>query len=357
MVRIVVGNFRKDGSVSNHWYHGFINTKGKQVIEPKYWDLGQFCEGLACARLDSTTEFGYLKPDGNWGIPPAFRGASDFSDGLAAVLCSVRLFTNDGRSYLDRHWGFINKTGKTVIKPQFYKVYPFNGGLACVVKKENGQEKYGVIDKKGNFIIPPKYQFVGSRFINGITSAKIDNKWGLLDKTGKWSRIDDCTGLGGFSKCGLAPARETSGMQGYIDTDGNWVIKPTYLLACTFDNGWGRVRVSSRKWIYINPQGKQISKFKSNVPLITGPFYSGRAPVETWTGSTDIVTGKKTKGGAGVIDTKGNWIVLPEYDYVIVSPNGYSHAQLINYDSKVFDRNGKVIWTFSYRNPSRKDDN
>ena len=50
-------------------------------------------------------------------------------------------------------WGVINKKGKFIINPQYYAISDFVSGLA-IVRKEN---KVGVIDKKGNIIIDIKY--------------------------------------------------------------------------------------------------------------------------------------------------------------------------------------------------------
>jgi hypothetical protein len=45
-------------------------------------------------------------------------------------------------------WGYINRKGDFVIKPQFQKAEPFYHGLAQVFL--NGQEGY--IDKSGQFV-------------------------------------------------------------------------------------------------------------------------------------------------------------------------------------------------------------
>ncbi|EAI9641912.1 WG repeat-containing protein, partial [Campylobacter coli] len=50
-------------------------------------------------------------------------------------------------------WGFIDRSGKFVIKPKFDSVGKFSEGLAGV--KLNG--KYGFIDKSGKFVIEPKF--------------------------------------------------------------------------------------------------------------------------------------------------------------------------------------------------------
>ncbi|MCJ7832811.1 MAG: WG repeat-containing protein [Deltaproteobacteria bacterium] len=67
--------------------------------------------------------------------------ANHFSDGLASIK-------------IGKKWGFIDKTGKVVIQPQFddakYKYYYFSEGLAKTYKP-NG-DLGGYIDKQGNFV-------------------------------------------------------------------------------------------------------------------------------------------------------------------------------------------------------------
>ena len=50
-----------------------------------------------------------------------------------------------------RKYGYIDKSGKVVIEPQFDYVRDFSEGLA-VVEKDG---KWGVIDKNGKVVIEP----------------------------------------------------------------------------------------------------------------------------------------------------------------------------------------------------------
>ncbi|MEJ1933162.1 WG repeat-containing protein, partial [Nostoc sp. NIES-2111] len=59
-----------------------------------------------------------------------------FSEGLASVK------TESGK------WGFINRQGNIVIKPQFDEVSNFSFGLARV----RIGKKYGYIDKYGKYV-------------------------------------------------------------------------------------------------------------------------------------------------------------------------------------------------------------
>ena len=64
---------------------------------------------------------GYINKAGKIIIKPQFRGASEFSEGLA----NVGTFENYKA-------GFIDKTGKIVIEPQFDVAEDFSEGLAAV---------------------------------------------------------------------------------------------------------------------------------------------------------------------------------------------------------------------------------
>src|SRR4029450_12130870 len=78
-------------------------------------------------------------------------------------------------------FGFIDTTGKMVIKPQFSDVEPFNEGLAAVAVK---QDAWGFIDKTGKFVIKPLFVYIHS-FREGLASIRVGDQWGVIDKSGK----------------------------------------------------------------------------------------------------------------------------------------------------------------------------
>ncbi len=95
---------------------------------------------------------------------PQFDSARDFHEGLCAVS------VDNGASF-----GYIDKTGKFVIKPQFNEAEPFFEDLAAV----EVDKKYGYIDKKGNFFVKPQYRSA-YRFIKGVGKVIV---W---DESGFW---------------------------------------------------------------------------------------------------------------------------------------------------------------------------
>jgi hypothetical protein len=79
--------------------------------------------------------------------------------------------------------GFIDKTGKVVISPQYDWVpgeIGFHEGLACV----SIDKAWGFIDKQGNFVINPQYEYA-LPYHNGIAVVVVKyNKDCLIDKQG-----------------------------------------------------------------------------------------------------------------------------------------------------------------------------
>lgn len=154
---------------------GYINTNIETVIPISYTDAKIFSDQLAAVKISD--KWGYISTDGSIAINPKFIAADIFKEGLAAV----RLNTNS--------WGYINKAGEIVIPEQFEEAKPFFDD--CAVVRQNNL--YGVIDKKGNWIVEPTQEQIDN-FQNGLAkiyeSAILENqnseRWfGYINKMGK----------------------------------------------------------------------------------------------------------------------------------------------------------------------------
>lgn len=171
-----------------------------------------------------------------------------------------------------KKWGFIDKTGKMVIEPQFDDVlrdqyggcFPythrlfknFSDGL-CAVRVGN---KWGYIDKTGKMVIAAKYDNAGT-FSEGLGCVRLGSKCGYVDKTGRlalplqfdayeqsnnarsdnpdWDFTSTLVEKFGFSE-GLAVSRK-DGKEGYIDHSGKFVIEPKFSSAAPFEDGVAKV--------------------------------------------------------------------------------------------------------------------
>jgi hypothetical protein len=149
---------------------GFIDKTGKVIIPPQFTDVHEFSDGLALVR--GRDFFGYIDQTGRHVIDlnPAFSGAHEmFSEGLAA-------FSNQYGK-----WGYMDKTGKVAIEPQFEMAYSFSEGMARV--KQYG--KYTFIDKMGKIIAEPVFDGAED-FSGGLARVQIGTRWGYIDHQGRY---------------------------------------------------------------------------------------------------------------------------------------------------------------------------
>ncbi|MBR0156844.1 MAG: WG repeat-containing protein [Clostridia bacterium] len=122
----------------------FIDKSGKVVIGDSFDLVRSFADnGLAAFKKNG--KWGYIDSRGNIAIPAQFGYAYKFAKNGLAAVCDTTT----------HKFGFIDKTGKYVISPEFDLVYSsfFDDGYVIV----KVGDKLGVIDSKGNYIIEPKY--------------------------------------------------------------------------------------------------------------------------------------------------------------------------------------------------------
>jgi hypothetical protein len=160
-------------------------------------------------------------------------------------------------------YGYIDKTGKVVIKPQFENTMGFNEGLAAT--KLNG--KYGYIDTEGNWAIKPQFDFT-YMFSDGLAMVQIDKKSAWIDKTGKIviePQEFEKTAIG-FKEGRLAVKK--GGKWGYLDKTGKMVIEAKFEDAKEFSGGVAQVVTEGHQHHWIDANGKilwsQEKKAKTN---------------------------------------------------------------------------------------------
>ncbi len=181
---------------------GFIDRNGQVVndlsrFNQNWYDhstFSRFSEGLCTASMPFCDEMPgfmrdrsvYLRPDGsflaNYGT---FYHASDFSEGLAAVDVKKRSFfpreLPDMRHGFDGDWSFIDLNGDRKFG-SYGLVQNFSQGLAAVRPKDSLYWQF--VDRCGVTKIEGPYSEVSS-FAQNRAAVCVDDKWGLIDKSGK----------------------------------------------------------------------------------------------------------------------------------------------------------------------------
>ena len=193
---------------------GFLDKAGKLVIPGHFTYAYPFSEGLAAVTESESGDsgWGYIDQTGAWAIPPKFDWATSFQFGLAAVNrkkdCGyvdqtgayvIRMPSPDkgedcasawgdfsdglSRWLLGTKYGFIDRSGKTVIQPQFDLTYGFSEGLAAV----QVGKKWGYIDTAGKMVIEPRDLDFVKPFQNGLARVGTrGNGWGYINREGRY---------------------------------------------------------------------------------------------------------------------------------------------------------------------------
>lgn len=297
---------------------------------------------------------GFIDRSGKVVIKPQWSGANDFSEGLAVVAV-------DSPRYKE---GYIDATGKLVIEAKFDEAGDFEDGLALVGVGEfglhdSGDHKFGFIDKNGNWVIAPTYRTMYG-FSEGLAAVMNDDgKWGFVDKSGKVV-IPFQFENGSFFSEGLAPmfSKEKS-RYGYIDRSGKWNIEPQFTQASGFVDSVAVVKrggvlsnpypggmtiVSKdgdkhREFLIIDKSGKTVVKFGGDVISVKS-FSEGLAPVE--------VSKKQGAPLTGFVDKTGKFVIEPRYSFVDSFQDDLAQFLL---DGKwtFLDKSGKVVFSTPYQ--------
>lgn len=344
---------------------GYIDKTGKTVIPFKYDYADAFSCNLALVKANNTIR--YINTEGSFAFAQLLTKAFGFSENLAAAITT-------GNSY-----GFIDKSGKTVIEQKFEWTKSFSQELAPV--KENG--KWGFIDKKGKYIIANLFDNA-QIFSENLAAVELNGKWGFINKNAKMIINPDydyalnfqeglCAvsknGLYGFINSkgndivdyqfedalnfseGLAPAMK-SGKWGYIDKSGKWIIEPVLDQAGIFSEGMAYFIIMANNKSYAgfikNPLSKEDVEDKQNNNTIeeidNETEKEDQSNIEQETPDSDVIKyipcGEYQSGWQGKItkihklnsDTKTvsiNWEVLNNpYSIIMYSGKGISKKEI-----------------------------
>ena len=186
----------------------------------------------------------------------------------------------------------------------------FENGLSMA---QDGNFKYGFIDKKGNWEIKPEYDNA-VHFSEGLASVMKDGKWGAVDIQGN-AVIDFLYGGQFFFRDGTATVyrKDSSYYGGLIDRSGKILVDEQIPDNRGLSEGLMPAG-KTKKYGYYDLSGKAV------FPEIferAGLFQNGKAVVSF-------------KGKYGLIDKEGNFIIQPVFEYIGNFYNGIAMAQVKN---------------------------
>ena len=151
---------------------GYVDNTGSFIIPCEYEDCGWFSEGIA--QVNKGTKIGFINEANELVIPYEYDATyRTFSEGLISVQ-------KDGK------WGVIDKTGAVVIPLERNLAYgAFVNGRAIIYDGYGG--RYGFVDMTGKLVIDYQFdQIYLDSFKEGIAIVKMNEKRGVIDTNGSF---------------------------------------------------------------------------------------------------------------------------------------------------------------------------
>lgn len=330
----------------------------------------------ACARVGEMALFpaykdglaGYIDRSGRMVIQPQFGVARRFSEGLAAVARRpLRNLRDTNRRYV---FEVIDTTGKTVIPGPFDAALFFCDGLAVV--RQDG--KCGYLKRSGDFLISPRFEYAGD-FSEGLGIVRSEGKCGVIDKTGNFVLTPQYAFIREYHD-GLALFKPSeSDKLGYLDRDGKVAIPPTFSNAYDFSEELAYAQ-SGGTGGYIDKTGKFVipprftigGPFRGGLAAINGPGFgyfidrSGQIPkqfhpstfvAESVGNFSDGLAAVQRDGKWGFVDVQGCTLISPKWESVEEFCNGV--ARVSNSKGRFngyINKKGEYIWSATL--PSRE---
>jgi WG containing repeat len=321
---------------------GYIDYHGREVIPPRFGSSGfsDFNAGLASV-FEAGKGFGYIDPSGKYVIGPTMEWGwgRTFHEGIAGVM----IIGKNGE--LNRP-AWISEKGDIIFTGMGYEGAYFSDGLMSMPNETVG--KWGFVDKSFKFVIPPQYE-LAVEFAEGRAAVQLNHKWGFIDASGKlivpakydhvWSFTDGLARVRIDTPIGTVrtfegPEIKYNRRHGFIDRNGTEVIGLQFDDATRFSEGYAFVMPANRyRWAIIDKRGNLISQ-----PVFRFPqeFQEGLAVV-------------MVKGKYGYVDTSGNWVIRPRFKHAESFRNGLAQVTWNRRFYGYIDKTGKVVWKYPKR--------
>lgn len=206
--------FTEDGYavVVKNGKRGILNIEGKECVECKFINASSLSEGLLC--VSDGKLWGFIDYTGQQILPFRFESSRDFSNG---IVCA---YDKDGTH-------IISKDTKTI------KSFPKSSWSSDInyLKEDNlyilHGEKDGLVDGKGNTILPMTYEDISIFYGNGLIGVKKNDKWGFCDAKGSLKISYNYEDISYHFQNNVIAAKK-NGKWGVIDINGNIVTPFTY---------------------------------------------------------------------------------------------------------------------------------
>ena len=315
--------------------YGYIDIMGNLLLEPRYYSISSFKHGYAIvSKLDYSYDsygnehkypiFGVIDNQFNEIIPCFFRRME--------YLEKSFVFETE-KGYKDLLGNYVTElNGKKIIVPSKYLYCKqFNNSSAIAVLKKQFGKRYGLINDMAEDILPPIFENL-TLLDNGLYKFRLNNLFGLVDYKGNILIPNKYHGIGKFSddlacvqiNLELGKANEDRKLYGYINSQGDEVLPASYdfigkrfnqLAVVMKDGVWGLFRIEDHM-LTIVPEAAFLGPCIENLcKMNIGGVYDKN--------------NNKTSGGLwGYVSVKGEIVIEPKYEQVYNFSEGMAAVKL-----------------------------
>ena len=238
------------------WEQEYVmDENGQKQFDVVYDSINDFQEGLACVRdeKDGQTVEGYVDANGTLQIPLQFASGGYFSEERAVV-----------RDLETRKYGVIDKKGNYVAEPKYKSCKSFQDGMA-LVQTEQG---YGYINLQGEEVIALQYVWA-SDFYDGTAYVLEEQNgpvWLINTKGDKVRKMADQPGDSyksnayclRISQDVMLPSGIGENVDRYYDKTGEISMEQGKLLFSLSEGLCSVLDEKTQKYGYVDETGKMV---------------------------------------------------------------------------------------------------
>lgn len=301
-------------------------------MENRIEKLSEDLENIPCSIPELVNEIVYeddefrVRKIWSWNVKSLYE---DEETGLLKVLIKGGAFNCRGEST------FASVDGRRLTNLTFSILDNFREGLSCVAIDGHG---YGYVNKDMEFVIPMKYDRAEG-FNRGRARVELNGHFFSIDKTGVELASDCCVMKRNYQEFGhflegmcrvsvlkldyddleyFSDDNGVAGIWGFINENGDEIVKPQYIYAYDYDDGVAIV--AKGEWIINQDTGRYYAEeevwggINSNGAEVIPCIYDG---IKFYSGCSDYYIahfGGWEDGAWGVIDRSGSWAAEPVFD-------------------------------------------
>ncbi len=228
-------------------------------------------------------------------------------------------------------WGYIDHKGKFVLPPVYDEAHEFQKNGLAIVQLMN---RSGVINSKGYYIVKPKYDSINP-FTEGRATVITESGFKVIDENGREITDKFYSFIGDYHEGrALIAGATTDGkyMYGYLNRQGREVTSLQFESATDFIDGKAVVKLKDYSFALIGLTGKILATYPH--------YYVGHY------GDGLLAFQQKMNDKYGYMDEQGNVIIEPSYTGVQPFINNraiVNSAEDYQNQYGLIDRKGKYI--------------